>query len=142
VERLDQRAREEKRKDCGVAEGPEDGRMSNLRYGWYWGKQAFSEKVMAIANGVIKVRRNRNYPAALIQQRHDEKEAEQIVREGLARFELAEEELGGLPGADRRKLEIAAKVRANTSVSLAWISDRLDMRSPANVSQQLRRFLR
>src|SRR4029450_1292009 len=45
VERLDQRAREERRKDCGVAEGPEDGRMSNLRHGWYWGTQAFGEKL-------------------------------------------------------------------------------------------------
>src|SRR4029453_7507512 len=100
VERLDQRGREERRGECGVAEGPEDGRMSNLRQGWYWGTQAFSEKLMAIAKGVIKVRRNRNYPAALIHQRHDEKEAEQMVRERLARFELAEEELGGLPGSD------------------------------------------
>ena len=140
VERLDQRAREERRKDCGVAEGPEDARMSNLRYGWYWGKQAFREKLEAMTDGILKVRPNRNYAGASKQQRHDEKEAERIVSEGLARFELANQELKDLPGSDRRKLEIAAEVRSRTSVPLAWISDRLKMRSPANVSQQLRRF--
>jgi REP-associated tyrosine transposase len=142
VERLDQRAWEEKRKDCGVAEGPEDRRMSNLRHGWYWGKQAFSEKVMAIAERATRVRRSRNHPAASIQRRHDEKEAERIVKEGLARFELKDHDLEGLKGSDRRKLEIAAQVRSNTSVPLAWISERLHMRSPANVSQQIRRFQR
>ena len=33
VERLDQRGREEAQRECGVAEGPEDARMSNLRQG-------------------------------------------------------------------------------------------------------------
>ena len=89
----DQRAREERRKDCGVAEGPEDARMSNLRYGWYWGKQAFREKLEAMTDDILKVRPNRNYAGASKQQRHDEKEAERIVSEGLARFELANQEL-------------------------------------------------
>jgi REP element-mobilizing transposase RayT len=140
VERLDRRAREERRKDCGVAEGPEDGRMSNLRHGWYWGKQAFSQKVMAMVEGVIKARRSRTSRSAQVKQSHDEKEAERIVSEGLKRLGLKSNELDGFPGSDPRKLEIAAEVRTHTAVSLSWIAQRLQMRSAANVSQQLRRF--
>src|SRR4030095_7074028 len=99
VERLDDRSREERKRDCGVAEGPEDGRMSNLRQGWYWGTQAFSEKLMAIADGVIKLRRNRDYRSGPIHHRHDEKEAERIVTEGLARLRLREK---GLAVLDRK----------------------------------------
>jgi putative transposase len=139
VERLDQRGREERRGECGVAEGPEDGRMSNLRQGWYWGTQAFSEKLMAIAQGAIKLRRNPTYRSGPIHHRHDEKEAERIVKDGMARLGLRENELADLPGSDPGKLEIAAEVRGSTAVSLAWIADRLHMRSAANVSQQLRR---
>jgi putative transposase len=140
VERLDRRAREEKRKDCGVAEGPEDGRMSNLRQGWYWGTQAFCEKLRGMLERARPVRQRRRPRSAGMHRGHDEREAERIVVEGLARVGLREGKLGELPGSDPGKLEIAAEVRANTAVSMAWIAERLRMKSAANVSQQLRRF--
>jgi hypothetical protein len=140
VEHLDQRGRDEAQPECGVVEGLEDRRMSNLRQGWYWGTQAFSEKLLSIARGAIKVRRNRTYRSGPVQHRHDEKEAERIVKEGLARCRLEGDELPELPGADMRKLKIAAEVRAQAAVSMSWIAERLQMRSAANVSQQLRRF--
>jgi putative transposase len=139
VERLDQRAREERRKDCGVAEGPEDGRMSNLRHGWYWGTQAFGEKLRGMVNRGLPVRKSRRSRSAGIHRTHDERAAERMVVEGLARVGLREDELGELPGSDPGKVEIAAEVRANTAVSMAWIAERLQMKSAANVSQQLRR---
>src|SRR6476619_1243850 len=54
VERLDERGREEARRTCGVAEAPEDARMSNLKRGWYWGTQTFSEKLLALAKEMIE----------------------------------------------------------------------------------------
>lgn len=140
VDRLDQRGREEKRLDCGMAAGPEDGRWSNLRHGWYWGTQAFSEKLMAKVEGVSKRQRSRDYRPALKDRRHDESEAERIVVEGLARWGLQEKELRKLPGSAPAKLDIATAARTNTAVSMGWIAERLQMRSAANVSQQLRRF--
>ena len=88
---------------------------------------------------MIKVRRNRTYRSGPVQHGHDEREAERIVSEGLAQRGLSEEELPDLPGSDERKLKIAAEVRGNTAVSMSWIAKRLQMRSAANVSQQLRR---
>jgi REP element-mobilizing transposase RayT len=140
VEGLDRTAREERRKDCGVANGPEDRRMSNLRHGWYWGTQAFSETLLAMADGAIRAKKSRVYQSSPIKRMHDEKEAERIVLEGLLHCGLEEAQLSGLPGSDRLKLEIAKQVRANTAVPLKWIANRLKMRSAANVSQQLRRF--
>jgi REP element-mobilizing transposase RayT len=139
VERLDRRAGEERRKDCGVAEGPEDGRTSNLRQGWYWGTQAFGEKLRGMLERVLPVRQKRRSRDTGMHRGHDEREAERIVVEGLARVGLGEDELGELPGSDPGKLEIAAEVRANTAVSMTWIAERLQMKSAANVSQQLRR---
>src|SRR5688572_12227900 len=73
VERLNARAAEESRKDCGVTGSPEeDARKSDLRQGWYWGKQAFREKLLGIAEGAIKGSRNRTYRSGPVDQRHDE----------------------------------------------------------------------
>jgi REP element-mobilizing transposase RayT len=136
VDLLDERGRDEPQRSCGVAEGPADGRVSHLRQGWYWGSIEFSQKVRGILAGDVKVRAKRTDKMAA--NRHDENEADRLVREGLKRCQLAAKDLAGLPGTDPRKLEIAVEVRTKTAVSDAWIADRLKMRSAANVSQQLR----
>lgn len=142
VERLDQRATEEARTQCGVAGLPEDrdGRMSHLRRGWYWGSQAFGEKLLAlVAKASLSAPKGRSYRGASAQKAHDEKTAEQIVREGLIEAGLREDELEALPGSDGRKAQIARAVRTQTTVSMGWIAKRLHMRSAANVSQILKR---
>ncbi len=51
VERLDRRASQEARKSCGVPDPPPeaDGRASHFRRGYYWGSQAFAERMLALA---------------------------------------------------------------------------------------------
>jgi hypothetical protein len=48
VERLDRRAVQEETEKCGLIPLPEemDARCSHLRRGWYWGSQAFGEKML------------------------------------------------------------------------------------------------
>jgi REP element-mobilizing transposase RayT len=140
VEDLDERAQVEKREDCGVVDGPADGRLSNLRHGWYWGSPAFKQKLLGILSGTVSVKRSRGSRSTPGDRKHDEKEAERIVTEGLARCGLKERELASLYGSDPRKLKIAVEVRSKTPVSLGWIAERLKMKSAANVSQYLRRF--
>ena len=48
VEHLDNRAREEGVR-AGVIEPGEDRRHSHLRHGWYWGSQAFAERMLQLA---------------------------------------------------------------------------------------------
>jgi hypothetical protein len=66
-------------------------------------------------------------------------EAEKLVRIGLKKNKLKEEALERLPGSDERKVAIAESIHRNTTVSQAWIAERLQMKSAANVSQQLGR---
>jgi REP element-mobilizing transposase RayT len=139
VEHLDERARAEPRKRCGVPEAPADGRVSNLRFGWYWGSQAFAERLLEIANGAAKKARSRSYRSSLENKAHDERTAELLVKAGLKRAGLAERELKELRGSDQRKVKIAQTVWRHTAVSQGWIAGRLQMRSAAHVSQLLRR---
>jgi len=140
VARLDRRASDEETEDCGVPEQVGDGRASHLRRGWYWGSQAFAEKMLELAARVLgKGSTNRTYRSGPVAKAHGLKRAEELVKAGLAAAGLAEEQLAHLPGSDQRKVRVAKAVWDQTTVSMGWIAERLRMRSAANVSQILRR---
>jgi len=141
VDELDRRAVEEGRTSCGVAASQSaDGRRSHLRHGWFWGSQAFAERLLkVVATGAPERSRSTHYRNTPEQQAHDEKTAEEIVRNEMQAENLEEAELQRLPGSEPRKVRIARAVRQQTTVSLAWIAARLRMRSAGNVCQCLRR---
>jgi len=141
VERLDRRASQEARESCGVPERlPEaDGRTSHLRQGWYWGSQAFAERMLAVGEAVLKRKRHRSSHSTGESRAHGEQEARRLLTEGLKAAALELQELGPLKGSDARKVAIARVIRQRTTVSMSWLAERLAMRSAANVSQQLRR---
>jgi hypothetical protein len=66
-------------------------------------------------------------------------EAKKIVQEGLERFGLFETILNPLPGSDPRKVAIAGFIHQSTTSPQSWTAERLQMKSAANVSQQLSR---
>jgi REP element-mobilizing transposase RayT len=141
VERLDRQARAEARENCGVPSplADADGRASHLRRGWYWGSQAFAERMLEVGAAMLKKERNRNYRASLESRAHGEREALRLVQEGLAAAGLETRELASLKGSDVRKVAIARLIRKRTAVSLGWIAEHLFMRSATNVSQQIGR---
>jgi REP element-mobilizing transposase RayT len=142
VERLDRRAVEEDATKCGLVTAPQemDARCSHLRRGWYWGSEAFGERVLKLAEPALRRDRNRNYRASLERQAHDATRAEQLLAQGLHAARLRPQQLQRLSGADARKVAIARAIWQHTVVSQKWIADRLCMKSAANVSQQLRRY--
>lgn len=144
VERLDRRAVEEEFKRCGIPpiEADVDARCSNLQRGWYWGGQAFFEKLQKLIGKAAggKGRNKRGARSTAETRSHGEAQAEAWLKEGLKAAGLATKDLAGLPGSDPRKLAIAELIWKRTSVSQVWIAERLGMRSAANVSQQLRRL--
>lgn len=71
---------------------------------------------------------------------HSEQQAERWLKGGLRVAGLKARDLEGLKGSDPRKLALAELLWKRTTVSQEWISEKLSMRSAANVSQQLRRF--
>jgi hypothetical protein len=141
VERLDERAGVESQEECGVPGrgAEEDGRRSHLRRGWYWGSQEFAERMLKLGEAVLKKTLPRRSRASGEQRAHGEQEAKRLVAEGLTVAGLKEEELRRLPGSEVRKVAIARVVWEQTTVGLTWIAERLQMRSRANASQQIRR---
>ncbi len=139
VEELDRRAKAE-RDESGIVPLPEnfDARMSHLRRGWYWGSEAFAEKMRGLLKSKTAASRSRAYRGSPERQAHNLQRAEELVTEGLRMANLEEGDLATLPGGDHRRLEIARAVRSHTTVSLGWIAARLKMKSAANVGQQLR----
>jgi len=139
VAHLDQRAQEEGSRGAGVIAPENDRRRSHLRHGWYWGSQAFAERMLKLAEKAVTSRKNRTYRSGAVSRAHDEREAERFLSEGLAAAGLAEEALGCLPGSDARKTALANLLLERTVARQSWIAERLVMRSAANVSQQVRR---
>ena len=66
------------------------------------------------------------------------KKAERILAEGLQRRGWDVQRLEHLRKADREKLKIAARLRAETTVTFKWITEHLSMGVPGYVSDCLR----
>jgi len=141
VERLDRRARSETSENCGVPEPPPDadGRCSQLRRGWYWGTQAFAERMLEIGHVVLKKARHPSYRGSPESRAHGEQEALRLLKEGIKLARIEPQYLASLKGSDARKVAIARVIRHRTTVSMGWLAEHLAMRSAANVSQQIRR---
>lgn len=142
VERLNRRAMDEGLKRAGVIEpeGEADRRCSHLERGWYWGSQAFAERLLRLGEVALKRPRYRSAQADGARKAHDEKEALRLLEEGLKAVGLDLQTAQSLKGSDRRKVAIAKVIWQNTTVSMSWLAQRLSMKSAANASQQLRRW--
>ena len=142
VERLDRRAAEERERSGWVAvDADADKRGSHLRRGWYWGKQAFAEKLMKVGEAAIgRNRKARGYDASLERQAHGEQKALELLEEGLRAAGLVKEELAGLRCTEPRKVLLAGLLWKKTTVSQSWIAEQLGMKNAANVSRVVHRM--
>jgi hypothetical protein len=71
-------------------------------------------------------------------QEGEEAKAERLVNEELARRKWSEEDLAGKPKTDREKVQIARRLRRETTMRLAWIAGRLHMGSVNTLKNTLR----
>jgi REP element-mobilizing transposase RayT len=142
VERLDKRAAEGRERSGFVAvDADADKRGSHLRRGWYWGKQAFAEKLMKLGEAAIgRKRKARSYDASPERKAHGEQKALDLLEEGLRVAGLAKEELAGHRCTEPRKVLLAGVLWKKTTVSQAWIAEHLGMKNAANVSRVIHRM--
>jgi putative transposase len=142
VERVEERARAEKAEECGLAQLEGQSLQSTLRRGWCYGTDAFKEHLLELSAHLLDKRSTQsrdNYQGPEIEA-HGERRAEQIVQAGLEVLGMAEEELGQTKKTAREKFIIAWKIRTETGVPLKWVSERLKMGNPANVSRATRQI--
>jgi putative transposase len=103
-----------------------------LRRGWLHGTAEFRERVLAQAYG-------RTGEHHLGSHRHETSEAhaEQLVREELQRRGWSEAELRRRAKGDGDKVQIARRLRQESTMSLKWIAARLEMGVWTHVSNRL-----
>jgi REP element-mobilizing transposase RayT len=142
IERLEERVRKEKSKECGLPmEAVCKGGQSTLRRGWFWGARSFEEWLRGrVREGGSKPEGHALRMSAESRACHDEEEAEQIVVGGMKCLHLKEAELKTTVGSDPRKVAIAQAVHEKTAVARKWTAARLGMKSAMNVSQQIKRL--
>jgi putative transposase len=130
--------------ECGIPTRREedDARRSDLRQGWYWGSQAFAERMLRIGEAAQRKTRSRGANANLEKQAHGEQEAQRLVAEGMAVAGLSDADLKKLPDSDPRKVAAARAVWERTTVGMPWLAEHLHLRSAVNASQQIRRHRR
>ena len=107
----------------------QDVRCSHHLRGWYWGSQAFAEKMLRLAQGA-PAQQGKGLPVSGGQQVG-------VGRSGGCGSGChSSGRVKG--GADPRRAALARLLLGHTTASQGWIAQRLKIGSAANVSQLLR----
>jgi len=98
----------------GEETGPQ---WKGLRRGWYFGDKAFRRELLAQVHEQAE-----EFPFGVERRESSEEKAERIVAERLARLGWQEKDLSERRKGDPKKVEIARRLRAETTMSLQWIA--------------------
>ena len=113
--------------------GQETGKQwKGLERGWCLGDEAFRQELLAQAEGKF----GSNHYAGQRQESSEEK-ARRILAEELTGLGWKEEELENRLKADADKVRIAARLRQETTMTLKWIAEELQMGSWTYLSNNL-----
>ncbi len=106
-----------------------------LKRGWYLGKETFKDRLLDLLTPNPVARGSGDASGAF--RDSAESEASRILSEGKGMLGLpvAMEDLAGLKKSDENKVLLAAVLRAGTSVSNGWISEKLVMGHPNSISR-------
>ena len=110
----------------------DDAGYQPIRRGWFFGEQALKRELL----GQMSKRLGREHYGEERQESQTEK-AERVVGVELRRRRWTEATLGERNKGDREKVKIAVRLRKETLVTVAWIAERLQMGSVANVNTLL-----
>jgi len=143
VERINEWIREER--DEPAVDGATFG--ERVKRGWAWGTEDFKDSMLDLLEkgiGGAAARRggNRTYAASETMRDRSQRRAERILSEARRHFGKTEAELAQTVRGNLSRAAGAARLFAETTVSQAWISEKLGMKSAPNVCQQIRRFRR
>ena len=135
VERLDGWIREER--DDREMDGLTFG--ARLKRGWFWGSEAFQEKMLKrLDKSESSI--NRNYRGSELMKDHRERSGKNILKAALTYYGSSLKELGKMKPGDLKRASVAWMIARRTTLPQAWIAERLNLKSAANASQTIRRF--
>jgi len=103
-----------------------------VRRGWCLGNQRFRQELLEQMGERLGAE---HY--GLERQETAETKAEQIVREELKRLKWKEETLGQTRKGDPKKLKIAERLRQETTMTLSWIAERLQIGTKTHLTHLL-----
>jgi len=112
---------------------PEAGEdWKSVRRGWCLGEQSFRQQLLARMDG----RMGEHHDGAERQESAEEK-AERLVRDGLKKAGWMEEDLRLGRKFDPVKIKLAARLRQETTMTLKWIAQRLQMGAWTHLNKRL-----
>jgi REP element-mobilizing transposase RayT len=116
-----------------------EAKWKELRRGWYVGGEGFLERLRQRLEGAVggRLRESHSGPA---RRAHDEKAAEEMLQHGLTLLGIKQEKQR--PKLAEEKVALAWWLRERTTVSLRWVSQRLEMGHYSRVSQAVSRMAR
>ncbi len=110
----------------------EDVDYKPIRRGWFFGEKVLKQELL----GQMSERMGPEHYGEERRESQAEK-AERMVGEELRQRNWVEATLGERKKGDREKVKIALRLRSETMVTVAWIAQRLQMGSVANVNTLL-----
>jgi putative transposase len=124
------RAEFEQRTEARRAESNEE--FDRVRRGWYFGGEQFRSELLAKVEGEA---RGHHFGAEIHEA--SEAKATRILDEELRRAVWSEAELKLRQKGDPQKLQIARRLRTETTMTLQWIANRLHMGTKTHLSHLL-----
>ena len=115
-----------------------EAEWQKIRHGWYLGGDAFRESLMEHLGTAMAGGQRESYGGEA-RIAHEEAEAETMVVEGLRTLGLSGTDLTQLPKGLPEKQALAWWLRRRTTVSRAWIGERLHMGHSSRVTQAVQR---
>lgn len=132
------RMMQKRTQEVAASENPaeSDGQWKQIRRGWFLGDQDFRCKMEERAGERIRQYDRRSYLGEAA-QRHDEGEAERLLKFGLDILNLKPDTLENIKKNDPRKKVLAWLIRQHTGVKNDWICDRLLMGRSSNLARHV-----
>ncbi len=103
-----------------------------IRRGWCLGDESFRQELLAQMSGQMG-----EHHYGLERRESAEEKATRIVRAELAKAGWTEQELGTRSKGDPVKVAVAARLRQETTVTLKWISKRLQIGAWTHLNKRL-----
>ena len=111
-----------------------DAAWSSIRRGWYLGDASFRKELLDRLDGVICQQGRRDSFSGEQVREHDELEAERLLRWGVDRLGIKQEELEFLKKSAPVKQALCWLLRKRTIVTNRWLAERLWCGHPSAIS--------